>query len=198
MSAYVCDNDHIKFLITAELFGQYDRVLAYEAPESFGSLDVRAKMLQAENITSVNHRYNESPKYEAVTYTKADYEIHRSWFTNPHVGHAQRIAQVFKSIDCYEYQSCEHEGWEDAPAQKFCNELRSAWGKKMVEYEKGVYGCPDFKGPDLTEARKKREKTYQQLKADRNQQSLIKTKATTVHEAPAALTRRPVQRVLFN
>ena len=164
MSAFVCDSDHIKFLVTAQLFGQYDRALARQVPKDFDKQDFAAKMLYAENITSVNHRYNESPEYEALTYSKADYDLHRSWFHNPHVGHAERIAQVFKSIQCYEYQSCEHEGWEDSPAQKFCNDLRSAWGMKMFEYREGRVWLPGLQrsGPDRgTEAERRHVPTAQ-------------------------------------
>jgi hypothetical protein len=48
-------------------------------------------------------------------------------------------AAVFKALDCYEYQSCEHAEWEDSEAKSFCDALRKRAGTKVPGYEEAPW-----------------------------------------------------------
>jgi hypothetical protein len=134
MSAFVVDRKHIDALVTAALDGcplrQGSPVSWYfpsiERPgDTLVTLQEKRRtarqedasrigaMLWAENVNSVNHRYTED-EWEDV------YEYRRYTGTLPAV-------QVLKAIDCYVYQSCEHDGWETSEAKQFCESLRHAY-----------------------------------------------------------------------
>ena len=144
MSANLCTDEHLIFLAAASLFGKRG---GHRAPERVEEYDAIIQMLHRENVASVNHRYNEREEYQAPTYVAAAKARYlKDYFTLVPVGKlSQRIAQVFKSIDCYEYQSCEHDGWEKSQAHAFCQDLRRAWGRKIPGYENDAeWGAPDF------------------------------------------------------
>lgn len=66
-------------------------------------------MLLAETMRSVNYRYSED-EVEPVY-------VHRPVDSMPPAVH------VLAAVDCYEFQSCEHPGWEQSEAWRFCNSL---------------------------------------------------------------------------
>jgi hypothetical protein len=37
-------------------------------------------------------------------------------------------------LDCYEYQSCEHDGWDDSATKRFCNSLRHSLTASLPGY----------------------------------------------------------------
>lgn len=85
--------------------------------------------LLAENRRSVNHRYNED-EFEAV------YEFTAIRGTlNP--------VAILKAISCYEYQSCEHPGWEASEAHAFCEALRSRMIRKLPGYGEAAWEITD-------------------------------------------------------
>src|SRR6185437_13731070 len=81
--------------------------------------------LLAENRRSVNHRYNEDEFEAPYTFTKYD-------------GHFSPVA-ILKAISCYEYQSCEHPGWEASEAHDFCEALRARMIRKLDGYEQAAW-----------------------------------------------------------
>ena len=139
MSAFVVDKTHIDALLTAGLVwnpgssklrwmigeaedtdyreGQpwgetaiqsYERRVRELSDESAGRVGA---MLWAENRLSVNHRYAEN-EWEAP-------------YIFEHLGiHIDPIA-ILDGLRCYEYQSCEHPGWETSEAKAFCDSLRA-------------------------------------------------------------------------
>jgi hypothetical protein len=66
--------------------------------------------LLAENRRSVNHRYAEDELEAPYTFTR-------------YTGQLKPVA-LLNAISCYEYQSCEHPGWETSEAHGFCQALR--------------------------------------------------------------------------
>jgi len=50
---------------------------------------------------------------------------------------SQRLTaiQALKALDYYEYQSCEHNGWEGSPARAFCDSLRRAIISRLPGYD---------------------------------------------------------------
>ena len=97
----------------------------YEYPKHVTvSFDTLGAMLLAENVRSVNARYNEDniePIYK-----------HSDVYTSPVV--------TIKSIHCYEYQSCEHEEWEASPAFAFCQQLRASIETDLPGYDDAPWG----------------------------------------------------------
>lgn len=139
MSAFILGTDHIDYLVSAAVdagthqsgFGIYwdgERVEWHNA-------DVVGAALLRENIASVSHRYadngtgslpgpipNPVPEdYVYLPFLKVD------------------AAQVLKALDCYEYQSCEHPGWNDSEARRFCDVLRRRYASKMPGYEEALW-----------------------------------------------------------
>lgn len=49
-------------------------------------------------------------------------------------------AEVFKAIDCFDYQSCEHEGWRNSTAFQFCEALRLRVCSSVPGYEDAPWG----------------------------------------------------------
>lgn len=96
------------------------RVARYEDRERIGA------MLWAENVRSVNYRYEEEEWEEVYQYTR---------FTLP-----LPAVAVLKLIDCYEYQSCEHDEWETSEAHEFCESLRRAYIGLLPGYNEAPWG----------------------------------------------------------
>ena len=80
--------------------------------------------LLAENRRSVNHRYDEDEIEEPYVFTE-------------YAG-SFKPAAILKALDCYEYQSCEHPGWEASEAHSFCEALRS----RMIHQLPGYADAP--------------------------------------------------------
>jgi hypothetical protein len=134
MSAYIVSREHILYLLAAATSpvieaigklrwfhdGQWHDV---RSDDSERAAEV-ANLLWRENIASVSARYpNESsatlpgPCHENFVIVPADLHVPFKAI-NP--------MQVIKCCDCYEYQSCEHEGWETSEAYAFISALRTA------------------------------------------------------------------------
>ena len=97
MSAWIVSKQHIDLLVAAS-----KEVVP----------DVLGQMLWDENHKSVNYRYTETKPTPSYTFTARPNKV-----INPVV--------VLKQLACYEYQSCEHAGWEDSKAYKFCQMLKA-------------------------------------------------------------------------
>ncbi len=80
-------------------------------------------MLVKENLSSIHSRYPDTLTDPAGTpgpikqYWLQPYE-----FRTPK--RKMSVVEALKALDCYEYQSCEHEEWEKSEARQFCDTLR--------------------------------------------------------------------------
>ena len=54
------------------------------------------------------------------------------------------VGQIFKLLDCYEYQACEADTWEDSTAKKICEALRDAYCGRVAGYEDAKWGLDDY------------------------------------------------------
>lgn len=131
MSAYVVSDYHINALVTwaATRHGN-DRVTYYWEGRS---RDVRenpkriASVLYAENVRSVNARYNEcdtpSFRYRPIA-----------------LGYAKLTpVQVLKACNCYEYQACETDDWEQSEACAIINGIREEAVSALPGYEEAEW-----------------------------------------------------------
>lgn len=147
MSAFIVSENHIRYLVSAALhyrmhggaFTWYSLGTSERQPSRMGTLDPVAdalgdpavgadalgSMLWHKNFASVNARYHE--KEEAPTYKHG-----RSVTVDP--------VQVLKAVQCYAYQSCEHDGWWDSSARAFCEALKNAAIHKLAGYDQAEWG----------------------------------------------------------
>lgn len=105
MSAWIVSKGHIDVLVNACV--QYDLV-----PVTHPTLKRLGEMLWLANHRSVNARYNEDiqvPEYEPELIEAPLGAVH-----------------VIAAIHCYDYQSCEHDGWQESEAFRLCRLLLQA------------------------------------------------------------------------
>ena len=145
MSAFVVDKTHIDLLLRVAFEGPGgarergdnglswyfagDGGRAVRAEMTHGDLDHANEvgaMLMAENVKSYNHRYKvKVDEFEAMFGEKTPYTYERP-------SYQLTIPEALKAIECYEYQSCEHPGWETSEAHAFCQALYRATAWRLV------------------------------------------------------------------
>jgi hypothetical protein len=118
MSAYVVDKETIDQLIAGAL-----RV------ELFMPCDAttNGQMLWRENVVSVSFRYN-LPTRDATELAEYERDVETYTF-EPCEPTAQ---QIDSAIDCLDYQSCEHDGWEASEAYALLQQLRRAYPARLL------------------------------------------------------------------
>lgn len=154
MSAFMVDKAHIDALVTAAFaIGQEgplrwfarslteeETTLAHQVGAPWGAegpeiarmlsryatpeeADRIGQMLMRENRLSVNHRYGENEVEGIYTYKRS--ALPRA--VNPVV--------ILKGLDAFEYQACEHPGWERSEAHAFCQALRRRMIRRLPGYD---------------------------------------------------------------
>jgi len=140
MSAFILPDSHIRFIINAAMhLDLHDRVKWYThgtatyPPHRLGELhDGTAErvgaMLIAENYESFNARYQE-----------------KGGDPHPYVHRFAQLpfafdpVQLLRALDCYEYQTCEHDGWYESEARAFCEAVRLKAISVLPGYEKAEW-----------------------------------------------------------
>ena len=120
MSAWLCSDKHIfelaKYYVENCQFYSNDKMSFKEAAEE----------LYNENCNSLLARYgDEYPPIKAP------------------INYVPTIDNIFvmaKQVNCYEYQSCEHDGWESSKAHKMCRAIKEALLSKNDDYEEAPWG----------------------------------------------------------
>ena len=141
MSAYVVSRECIAYLVEA-IFNRNRE--GYAAAYGLNmEPDALGRVLWSENIKSVEARYPScSPDEMPGTVGESHvYGTHR----RPH-GFCFDPVQVIKAVDCYQYQSCEHEGWDASEAKNITDRLRCAATHRLPGYSDAVWGCPADRG----------------------------------------------------
>jgi len=128
MSAWIVDKEHIIFMVKA-----WEQILI-EKPSADELAEV-CTMLYWENAKSVGYRYSKRYKREDYVITPEEYTAcHWDCIEWP---------QVMKSISCYEYQSCEHKGWNKSKAKAWANEsYRNAAYYACEDNPSLIWGAP--------------------------------------------------------
>jgi hypothetical protein len=99
------------------------------------SFKTLGQMLLDECLRSVWYRYEDDTLDTLPGYHDTE---DRSAYTH-HDMHVTAIATL-KSIDCYEYQSCEHPEWPESCAKAFCDALRRAITHDIPGYDDAPWG----------------------------------------------------------
>jgi hypothetical protein len=153
MSAFVVDPTHIDLILSCAVNGPrdgerhhlgepwYPPYVNELLPGAGGPLrkedgDRAGAALLAECIASVSHRYPGDDHLglpgPVPTPRPEDYR----W---KDFGSALTIAEACSAIDCYEYQSCEHPGWDGSGAAAFCRRLRSGLTGALPGYDEAPW-----------------------------------------------------------
>ncbi len=155
MSAYVVDSDHIRYLVEAA--GRLGRgSFSFWSEASGTRVDVGSgrdlsasafgQMLWDENIESVVARYPDcrgengrvvhdrlpGPSDEGFEY---EHPRRQGWVVIDPVA-------VLKACACYEYQSCEHDGWRTSYAHSAVEMIKAAAVRSLSGYEAAAWGSP--------------------------------------------------------
>lgn len=148
MSCYVVELEHVDYLLEAGLSqSRNEGPLRWVCEGHFHMLteenagEVGAMLLGA-NLESYRHRYghNEEALEEAEGQVYPLDRRRARWLVIDPV-------QVLKSVRCYEYQACEHPGWEGSEAQAYCQALTVRMIYRLPGMEDAVWGAPPaYKG----------------------------------------------------
>lgn len=141
MSAFVVGKAHIDAMVTTA-FASQSNPLYWRAGDGWRNTrettpDAVGAMLLAECVASVRYRYDDAgddlpgplSRYWLEPYT------HNGLWRY----HGYNAVQMLKAIACYEYQSCEHPGWESSEARAFCESLRLHLINKLPGYEDAAW-----------------------------------------------------------
>lgn len=123
MSAFIVSTEAITVLVEAarrwvsgyEHDGEWKTVKQLDAREI-------GQMLMAENAKSVNFRYRESAAPGLFHPVRT-----------PEILSAPPMV-VLRTLHCYEYQACEHDGWEASEAHAFIRALEGRAIRKLPGY----------------------------------------------------------------
>lgn len=142
MSAFIVSKGHIRFLVEAAgrlsrdpVSWYYDgrrrslsRFIKKESADTLTPNELGA-LLWEENVKSVDHRYSEENGVGAYQHVRSSLPI------DP--------VQVFASLRCYEYQSCEHEDWETSEAKAICDAIKDAAIRALPGSDDTEWGVPE-------------------------------------------------------
>lgn len=129
MSAWIVDRAHIDVLVQALAEGEH---VTDVDPDEIG------RELWRENLRSILARYpytSDGERPGACGFRDSDVEVYT--YRRP----SRRIdpSGVLYAVGCYQYQSCEHGGWEASRAYAWTTALRDA-----LEGHPGVELAPPF------------------------------------------------------
>ena len=146
MSAFIVDKIHIDGLVQAMLesngfhspfryfFKDKSHAVVKENANDIGS------MLWEENLKSIDSRYpdcKEDGKYPGpIDFSTKDIVS----YTYKRASQRVKLIDALKAIDCYEYQTCEHNDWEKSESFAICQSLRKWLISRLPGYEEASWG----------------------------------------------------------
>jgi hypothetical protein len=127
MSAFVVSKRDIDAIVT----------IALELGVSTRPANLLGRLLWEENVKSVAARYDMPARHadEHAAYL-ADIEAYRHEPLTLSAGAAAKI------VDCYDYQSCEHDGWDASEARRVTAHLSVRLPHKGPDYDAAPWGMP--------------------------------------------------------
>ena len=126
MSAYIVPDFHINALVSWAANRHGINVVSYWWHD--GRYELRndeqriASVLYAENVRSVNHRYDESTPTDGFRFKHV-------------MTHMLKAVDVIKACYGYIYQACEADGWKDTEAHAIINAIEGAAIRSLPGYE---------------------------------------------------------------
>lgn len=141
MSAYVVSDNHINELmrfIDSRFFLSmgYIQMLMPETLNLSGDklFEAIGQELLKENYLSVNHRY-------MVRMGRSKKDMAHAFNYYPKLGNSKlRPVAILKLVKCLDYQSCEHEGWEESRAYKILECIKNNAIGQLEGYSEAPWG----------------------------------------------------------
>lgn len=141
MSAFIVSKEHIDYLVHAALavnatwrgFSYFHEGTWHKVDHK--TADATGRMLWAENVASVSHRYWGAEPDELPGPVGVDRETIAMYTCPPLSQKRFNPVVALKAIDCLDYQSCEHDGWKTSAAFAFCDYLRGALISMLPGYD---------------------------------------------------------------
>jgi len=135
MSAYIVSENHIDALVHLALFGPINAT-NFHAPYfsdpsrklEVDTVDILGREMVSENYASAAARY----AYRDYAPAPPAYRFPKRLLATPP---AMTTVEALKALQCYEYQSNEHEGWKDSATRRFCDQLKDALIRTLPGYD---------------------------------------------------------------
>jgi hypothetical protein len=135
MSAFFVGCDHINAMLTAAK--ELKMYVATPGTDHWHPADLATgdiwteigKALMVENQKSLASRYPDDWQEFFEGFEVEDYKFEEDNYFTVY----RKLTDAIHLVRCYEYQSCEHDGWEDSWAHKFCQRLTGAAANKVPE-----------------------------------------------------------------
>jgi hypothetical protein len=132
MSAYMVSENHLHALVNYAVREHLDYRVAGRsvrvAPENAEEI---GQILSDENYRSVHHRYHDRA---------ADYFGTPPTYKFRSVAKLPGAVAMLKLCDCYAYQACETDDWEDSVACKLVAAIRDHASRKVPGYDAAPWG----------------------------------------------------------
>lgn len=139
MSAFLVQKAHIDGLILAASRVRRDCPLA-RSFRTHNDADEIGRMLWRENLLSVEARYpHRADPLEHDTIAAYRAPI----FTLAKMPGALNVVAAIKAVQCFEYQSCEHDGWIASDAREWCRALRAELVNALPGYDNAPWALTD-------------------------------------------------------
>lgn len=121
MSAWIVSKKHVDLMVAAITHGTRDGIVKPRRrnPNKLGQI------LVDECVRSVRYRYpNDDVEKGDLPGPIDPYYLKPYVFEHPR--YLPTAAELYKAIDCYGYQSCEHPGWLESYSFRLCERIRNA------------------------------------------------------------------------
>lgn len=157
MSAYIVNLEHVAYLVqagtacelgfrrsTLSWAWNIDREADTYERQTLPAGDCEqaqrvGQMLWDENIKSVQARYPRDAVAKLPGTVDCGYEYPKQG--EPRFDIFDPV-QVIKACDCFDYQSCEHEGWVTSEAKAYIDALRHHAWSALPGYDGAAWGAP--------------------------------------------------------
>lgn len=140
MSAFMCGNDHLGYLVAAG-FKYHPRWLGPKGngdwremrPGDYDEGERVGQVLADQNHASLCARYPAHFSHEdGPAFTEKDIPLYLDIDS----------VQVLKSCHCYAYQACEDPAWEESEAYRYVQALEAQAMRKVPGYDDAEWGPP--------------------------------------------------------
>jgi hypothetical protein len=147
MSAWVVDKGHIDVLVKAaenakDFSSPFSWVDDNGRENALVGADARNKLGQAlvdACVKSVSYRYPQDDVSKGELPGPID-----AYYTEPYSyrepGFNPTPGEVFKAVDCYDYQSCEHPDYYESAVHKALQRVTAHYQSKVAGYEEAPWG----------------------------------------------------------
>lgn len=145
MSAFVVSKKHITMMVETALDGTKEcggpnwKLFSLRLPLGILDANMLGQALIEENLKSIHARYPDTVEDPENTPGPIAQYCHES-YKHPHVTTRLTAVEALKAIICYEYQSCEHDEWNESAVKEFCDRLKHKLIGVLPGYEAAPWG----------------------------------------------------------